>query len=316
MHAPSPRLLLIDGLPGTGKSTVAHLLCLHLRQHGRDARWFWELESPHPIFDFQDAIVDGALRPGFTEEALLRWQRLADEIAAQDRVTILDASFLQSAVQPMFALNWEASRIASYLRDVARVVAPARPLVALLRYDDVGRALSRLSELRGGWLETYVEPMIRQTPYAIAHDLEGVSGAVAYLRAYQTLTESLVTSLPIPSLVLTASPDVHASAAAIAAAAGWPTVEPSPTTVDDHSRFVGVYCATGAEAHCEIVSDGEHLYVAGAPNARLLQLGDRRFQVAGTCIEYQFEAGRGARMDVLHCRGSFPHLLPTWVRAE
>src|SRR5687767_5330975 len=43
-------LVLVEGLPGCGKSTTAQFLARQLRRAGYRARWHYEEETPHPVF--------------------------------------------------------------------------------------------------------------------------------------------------------------------------------------------------------------------------------------------------------------------------
>ena len=77
--SPRGRIVILEGLPGSGKSTTAHLLRLHLQDVGLDARWWWEHEQPHPIFDYsviQEALDDGLLQAGLFERAIGNWQKV------------------------------------------------------------------------------------------------------------------------------------------------------------------------------------------------------------------------------------------------
>src|SRR5262249_31132645 len=47
-------LILVDGLPGSGKSTTAQLVWLQLVRSGYDASWFFEHQSSHPIYKYDD----------------------------------------------------------------------------------------------------------------------------------------------------------------------------------------------------------------------------------------------------------------------
>ena len=47
-------LILIDGVPGSGKSATAQALWLHLRRNDYDATWFFEHQSSHPIYRLDD----------------------------------------------------------------------------------------------------------------------------------------------------------------------------------------------------------------------------------------------------------------------
>lgn len=49
------KLLLLEGLPGTGKSTNAYFLYRQLPLNGKPARWFHEVARPHPVLFFDEA---------------------------------------------------------------------------------------------------------------------------------------------------------------------------------------------------------------------------------------------------------------------
>lgn len=51
------KLFLLEGLPGTGKSTNTYLLYRQLPLGGRPARWFHEVARPHPVLFFDEAVL-------------------------------------------------------------------------------------------------------------------------------------------------------------------------------------------------------------------------------------------------------------------
>lgn len=51
------RLLFIEGLPGTGKTTNSYFLLNQLERGGMNARWFHEVASPHPVLFFDQAVL-------------------------------------------------------------------------------------------------------------------------------------------------------------------------------------------------------------------------------------------------------------------
>ncbi|TCZ69675.1 hypothetical protein E0485_23640 [Paenibacillus albiflavus] len=50
-------LILLEGLPGAGKSTNSGLLYRQFERHGYKTRWVHEMERPHPVLFFQEACL-------------------------------------------------------------------------------------------------------------------------------------------------------------------------------------------------------------------------------------------------------------------
>jgi hypothetical protein len=307
-------LVLIEGLPGSGKSTTAHHLCLHLERHGRPARWYWELESPHPVFEFQEAIEDGDLRKAFVETALQNWTRLANDLQTRDECVILECSWFQSAVHPMLLLDWPHERIAEYVLTVERTMAPASPLLVMLRASDVAARLRTLIVERGSWSSELLEARICASPYARARNLRGIEGVTRYLEDYRDLTDSLSKRLRIDTLVLDANDPNLSFVDLIARALDLPPFTPLETRVTDLERFAGLYTREGVEEGCRILTDGTHLYVDGAPPLRLIHRNEWTFEATGTCVRFDFLANGDGRVSGLACRGDLPHLPTEYVR--
>ena len=117
-------------------------------------------------------------------------------------------------------------------------------------------------------------------------------------------------------MTVAARDGVPAAVARIADALALPRFEPFETRVSDLAQFVGDYRRADAEGLCRIVTDGRDLYVDDSPKARLVQRDARRFEIAGTCLQFEFHGAEGHPMDRLECRGNFPGMPPLWVRVE
>ena len=51
------RLIMLEGLPGTGKSTNSYLLAIHLKRKGNKVKWIHEVARPHPTSFFSEACI-------------------------------------------------------------------------------------------------------------------------------------------------------------------------------------------------------------------------------------------------------------------
>ena len=76
------RLVLFEGIPGSGKSTTGQFLARQLMDQGILARWWYEEEAGHPVWLFNDRdslqhllerLSSGDVS-GVVSDALDRWR--------------------------------------------------------------------------------------------------------------------------------------------------------------------------------------------------------------------------------------------------
>jgi len=52
-NLPHSRLIVLDGLPGSGKSTTGQWLTSQLQEHGLNTRWLPEADVSHPLWWYE-----------------------------------------------------------------------------------------------------------------------------------------------------------------------------------------------------------------------------------------------------------------------
>ena len=62
------RLILPEGLPGTGKTTNSYRLFEQLVRNGQDVRWVHEVSQPHPALFFSESCMTKEEYRLFTEK--------------------------------------------------------------------------------------------------------------------------------------------------------------------------------------------------------------------------------------------------------
>ncbi len=151
------RLILIEGMIGAGKTTMATRVESWLIGRGEDARAFHEFAADHPIrtravdqlraafpqaprpsdYDLDAAVAGGDAYPAG------QWQRLAERCARGRQTVVLESTFLQNSVMPVFIDGGPASEVAEIFTGIVREAAAAEPVLIYLRPKDVAAAIAR-----------------------------------------------------------------------------------------------------------------------------------------------------------------------------
>jgi hypothetical protein len=209
------KLIFVEGLPGSGKTTTASWLASRLKSERLMVNLFLEHQPEHPL------NVGGHLHPSgsttgeafflrytsasFVQESLQRWQafvRAALQVAA---ISVLDSYPFQNTVRVLLQLNATPACMRAYAGQVAALVMPLQPVLMYFHHRDLIHAfhnLRHISAQRGTAWTDYVVELITHCPYAMARHLEGFSGAVAVIRDYKQLTDALLRQSRVPRIVL------------------------------------------------------------------------------------------------------------------
>jgi hypothetical protein len=213
-HVLGTRLIFVDGLPGSGKSTTAERIATDLAERGIPRRLLREREIDHPL------NVGGDLHPSgnttgagmfatytvdsFVDESLARWRAFAAQARDSERVNVLDSYPFQNSVRVLLQMDADLGTVAAYEARVAEEAAGLAPVLIYLDPGDAERSIHDIAARRGPAWTDYAISVITDCPYASARGLRGMDGAVAVLRSYKEWLDESVGRLACPKLALTA----------------------------------------------------------------------------------------------------------------
>jgi adenylate kinase family enzyme len=80
------QLLLIEGVPGSGKTTTAKETCRHLSSIGIRANWYLEESVKHPVHPRSITKLRDA--PDFMESCLKQWGLFVDQMQLERGISI------------------------------------------------------------------------------------------------------------------------------------------------------------------------------------------------------------------------------------
>jgi len=94
------KLIFVDGISGSGKSTIAHYIARQLEKNGIKAKWFHEEEFGHPlhISDYEkkenENTLDWATR--VIDKSAQRWTDFHIKTSNENTVNIIECFLFQN----------------------------------------------------------------------------------------------------------------------------------------------------------------------------------------------------------------------------
>jgi thymidylate kinase len=192
------RLILLEGIPGSGKSTMGQFLARELSAQGIPHRWWYEEEQAHPLYVFQDPaslqqLLDdlaGGKYELVIAAALAKWRALAATIVSHDEIVLLDSCFLGYLTWTLFAFDVPIVEIQAYLDEVERILRSLSPCLLYFYQADLAQALQIIGERRGGQTRERLIRNATQSAYGQRLGLQGFAGLVAYWAAYRQFADA------------------------------------------------------------------------------------------------------------------------------
>lgn len=187
--------MLVEGLPGSGKTTTAERACARLRARGIDAQWVREEARDHPVLP---VTIRGRNRsPDFPELCLDAWASFVRRMG--DATWVLDGCAMQSTVRFMFEQALPEDEIVRYWQWFESIVLPVGAVLVYLRHDDPERRLREhtIPERGRDWYDRVWRHMA-YTPGGRRFRHQGVDGFVAFWLRYGELCDRLVASSRLP----------------------------------------------------------------------------------------------------------------------
>lgn len=289
-----PSLILIEGLPGSGKSTMAHFLLRYLATNDVPSTWWYEEVKGHPLYLFDDATsvqrVLGDLGagdyPSVIAAALDKWRQFADAVQTSDRVVLLDSCLFGYLTWTLFPFNVPQADIHAYLAEVERIIGAANPHLIYLHQRDVAAALTRICTRRGGTTEERLIRNATESPYGKQRRFHGFAGMAALWADYRVFTDEAYARIGFAKLAIENSAgDWKEDERQALRFLGLPDVQELFSSIDQLERFTGTYryWKNGVERSCAVIIQHGELFLDGAPlvwpKNRLIARADMMFDV-------------------------------------
>lgn len=198
-------LILIEGTPGSGKTTTTVNLAEHLREKNRKVQEFREFDVNHPIGPSYtiDTALDVILATRAATYPYHFWQNLQVE---SDQYLIMEAKFLQMTGFFCMLSGGDEEEILSIPRTILKMIPANIPVKLIYLYQSEPRThISHIVEERKGrkptWLP-WILNMFSQLPWVKQRGLVGENMYLDAVSEWSKLQQRVVGRLEVETIKL------------------------------------------------------------------------------------------------------------------
>jgi hypothetical protein len=190
-------LVLIEGLTGCGKSSLAHFVSRQLEANAIPHTWLHEAEMPHPLRPPEGTPIDEFIRlmPDLYTAFLEKHQH-------EGKIAVVEACFFNNLIEELFIENIPRHRIIQFGMHMEGVIQSFKPALIYLRRGPVAEALEMNIADRGEGFQDFLIKHTSRTAYANQHDLQGYDGMVAFWEELIAIYEELFERYSIDKLLI------------------------------------------------------------------------------------------------------------------
>jgi hypothetical protein len=203
------RLIFVEGIMGSGKSTTARWFARLFRRNGNPARPIPEARS-HPTNVFRTLPHWKQPWLDFSADELMirsyaNWQAFVAKNLSDPHIFVFDGQLFHGDFTCLFLMNCPPQVLQQYVHNILQLAQPLHPAIVYCYQDDVAQALDRIGAQRGqGWVDSQVAWKVA-SPYGQQHGLVGVDGWKQLYQDYRQLTDMCFQTLTIPKIAIETS---------------------------------------------------------------------------------------------------------------
>lgn len=311
------KLVLFEGNPFTGKSTLSEYAAQQLRLNGRSVEWVSEglmLEKYFPhVLEVLDVM--GPMQPLSGETLWAEWSAFVQTVKSSPDIFVVDAAISYAAVDPLLFEDRPYAEILAAVTRIAKLCAPLHPRVIHLVGDQDRIARASIVE-RGDKWEAHLVGQSDATPYQKARGRSGVDGAIALLEETQELRSAVFEAGGWQTLTLdVTSKDRETNRRAMLSFLGIDEVQvDSPVLDAPLQTYTGTYAQEDPDAdigtgtietlEVRLEQDQLVLYQPGMRLGSLVPVSATRLHIMSTPVDMEFEMDDGTPQRLVIIRSS------------
>lgn len=280
------KLIFVDGITGSGKSTTAHFICRQLNKNGIKAKWFYEIDQGNP-FNFRPnkaVKTEEEHAKLYLADYTKQLEKLADEFLKDDTVYIAESFLFQDVLNPLLYWDIDRDTIFNFYKDFIKAVAKLDPVVIHYYQNDVPSALKKNFQIRGDSWKANRLAAKEEFAYCKNRNLKGEEGYINFFQEMSDISLILFKTFDFRKLQIENSKK------------DWKSyrkqimefLDIKPVEEILFKKFYEKYCGNYLELKVHIVDDRLCIDTYW-PDLKLIQTDDDEFEIEGMPTSIKFK---------------------------
>jgi thymidylate kinase len=190
------KLILIEGLPGAGKSTTCEYLGKYFLEQEVPCNWYLETDKEHPL-DFSSLKLKD-----LSKDLAPLWRAFVEQILRENILAVVESRFWQNSALFMYMSEYPVEEIVETHQLVWREFVDIAPALIYLYQTDVEKAMQRLYQERDRKIIEKDIELTSRYPWFQNRSLNDLGGWIEFFTAWQEVAEILYQDFPYQKIII------------------------------------------------------------------------------------------------------------------
>jgi hypothetical protein len=289
------KIILLEGIPGSGKSTIARFLSIQLERNGQRPILFHETTADHPIL-LRDTIIDPH---EWMNTYLKNWIRFLEDDSYDGSIIVMESVLFQNPILNLLNKDFDKPSIQLFIERLSLLISNHEASLIFFYQQDALSYITQMIENRGGsqfLIQKYEE--YKDEKYYTNRNNIGPELHLDFLKDYSDISKDVIKKLSIKTLSIENSKkEWKLYKSQILEQYNLKQILDPFFSNDELNRFVGTFRNNEMNFNIQIEMKEGHLYIFG--NRKLKCRKKNTFYLDDMSVEVSFIEENGAYKEIV-----------------